>query len=94
MRMAKAVSLLGIPETSLEVMTFPEDQKVDPFRVEERLKDDRGWTNVGIVHSETTSGVINPIGAVGNLVKQCCPSMKISKRTYSLTCNTFFITHL
>ncbi|XP_030854503.1 uncharacterized protein LOC115929523 [Strongylocentrotus purpuratus] len=74
LRMAKAVSLLGIPETSLEVMTFPEDQRVDPFRVEERLKDDRGWTNVGIVHSETTSGVINPIGAVGNLVKQCCPN--------------------
>nr|XP_054759738.1 2-aminoethylphosphonate--pyruvate transaminase-like [Lytechinus pictus] len=73
MRMAKAVRVLGIPETGLEVMTFPEDEKVDPARVEEKLKDDRGWTNVGIVHSETTSGVINPINDVGKVVKKYCP---------------------
>ncbi|XP_063958509.1 2-aminoethylphosphonate--pyruvate transaminase-like isoform X2 [Lytechinus pictus] len=73
MRMAKAVKVLGIPETGLEVMTFPEDEKVDPARVEEKLKDDRGWTNVGIVHSETTSGVINPINDVGKVVKKYCP---------------------
>ena len=74
MRMAKAASLLGIPDASLEVMIFPEDQKVEPSRVEERLKEDGGWTNIGIVHSETTSGVINPIAAVGKIIKQYCPS--------------------
>lgn len=38
--------------------------------VEEYLKNDPDITHVGIIHSETTSGILNDIEAVGKVVKQ------------------------
>ncbi|XP_071485621.1 2-aminoethylphosphonate--pyruvate transaminase-like [Diadema antillarum] len=72
-RMIKIVKTFGIPDKDVEVMDFPENEKISPYRVEERLKEGREWTTVAIVHCETTSGVINPITAIGRLVKQYCP---------------------
>lgn len=52
-RMAKMCKLIGA-EYHLE--SFPENRSVDLNRVEDLLKRNNKFTNVGIVHSETTSG--------------------------------------
>ena len=44
-----------------EHMSFDDNQLVDPVKVIERLDKDSSITHVGIVHSETTSGLINSI---------------------------------
>ena len=41
--------------------------------VEEILKNDKSITNVAMVHCETSTGVIHPVGAVGKLVKELAP---------------------
>lgn len=38
------------------------------------LEADQSWTNVAIVHCETSSGVINPVEEVGKLVQKYLPS--------------------
>jgi 2-aminoethylphosphonate-pyruvate transaminase len=49
-------------------MEWAEDQAVDPVRVEATLKTDRAITHVFVVHCETTSGVLNPIKQVAEIV--------------------------
>ena len=41
--------------------------------VEEILKNDKSITNVAMVHCETSTGVIHPVGTVGKLVKELAP---------------------
>ncbi|XP_014667500.1 PREDICTED: 2-aminoethylphosphonate--pyruvate transaminase-like isoform X2 [Priapulus caudatus] len=48
---------------------FPDEEKVRVEVVEEALKQDT-FTNVSIVHCETSSGVINPVEDVGLLLKR------------------------
>ncbi len=64
-RMAKICRYLG-RETLTE--EWPEDRAVDPARVEEILSSDSGITHVAVVHCETTSGVLNPIEKVAEIV--------------------------
>jgi 2-aminoethylphosphonate-pyruvate transaminase len=47
---------------------WAEDQAVDPARVAAALKADDAITHVFVVHCETTSGVLNPIERVGEIV--------------------------
>ena len=65
-RMLKIASVLGI-ETS--VLQVPENRKSDPRDVEVMLRKDASITNVAIVHCETTTGMICPIGQIGQIVK-------------------------
>ena len=65
-RMVKIASVLGI-ETS--VLKVPENRKPDPRDVEAVLLKDASITNVAIVHCETATGMICPIGQVGQIVK-------------------------
>ena len=51
-----------------EVLQWPEDEPVDPHKVAERLAEDSGITHVAVVHCETTTGILNPIEAVGEVV--------------------------
>ena len=64
-RMAKICAVLG-RETLLE--TWPEDQPVDPARVAEILAGDSAITHVAVVYCETTSGILNPLEAVAEVV--------------------------
>ena len=41
----------------------------DPDRLEAALKADRAITHVAVVHCETTTGMLNPVTAIGNIVK-------------------------
>ena len=46
-----------------ESIAWREDEPVDPARVEQALVD-RKITHVAVVHCETTSGILNPIGEI------------------------------
>lgn len=70
-RMAKMCKLIGV-EYHLE--SFPEHRAIDLNRVESLLKQNNKFTNVGVVHSETTSGLVNDIHSIGSLVKKYSPS--------------------
>ncbi len=54
----------------VEVLTAPEDRPIDAEDVRRALAADRDLTHVAVVHCETTSGVMNPIEAIGAAVKE------------------------
>ena len=64
-RIAKMAAAYGIP---CEVLRVREDTPIDPAAVRSALERDRGLTHVALVHVETTSGVLNPMQAVGEVV--------------------------
>jgi 2-aminoethylphosphonate-pyruvate transaminase len=52
------------------VLEFAENVVPDPSSVRERLSLDEGITHVAMVHCETSSGLLNPVSAVGSVVRQ------------------------
>lgn len=64
-RIAKIASLLKIGVVKLE---YPEDSYPDPGQIEETLKRDPAITHAAVVHCETTTGIMNPIEAIGGIV--------------------------
>ncbi|XP_059139512.1 2-aminoethylphosphonate--pyruvate transaminase-like [Physella acuta] len=69
-RMASICKAAGI---SCDVQSFREDSIVEPQVVEDALSGRTKYDLVSIVHSETSSGVINPVMEVGNIVKELSP---------------------
>ncbi|CAL1537566.1 unnamed protein product [Lymnaea stagnalis] len=69
-RMAKICEAAGI---SCDVQSFREDRQVEPDVVEDALSGQTRYDLVAIVHSETSSGVINPVLEVGNIVRELSP---------------------
>lgn len=65
-RIAKIASLLGIPTI---VLHFAETQAVDPLAVHETLAADPQIQWVACVHSETTTGLLNPLEILAGTVK-------------------------
>ena len=66
-RIAQIASVLRIPTV---LLTYPEDVRPAPQDdVAAKLKGDPAITHVVIVHCETTSGVLNPVKEVGQVVK-------------------------
>lgn len=65
-RMVQMCQVLGI---ATEVLEFPEDQVINLSRVQTVLTAG-GITDVAVVHCETTTGIINPIEAIGALARQ------------------------
>ena len=57
----------GIPVT---ICRTDEDTLPDLAAIEAALKNDATITHVAAVHSETTAGILNPIEAIGRIVKQ------------------------
>jgi len=64
-RMQAICEYHGLPS---DVLQWPEDKPVDPKQVAGRLAEDSGITHVAVVHCETTTGILNPIQAVGKVV--------------------------
>lgn len=56
------------------VHEFPDIDKVPVDAVEKILKQHPQFTNVCIIHCETSCGVINDIKSVGGLVRKYCPN--------------------
>ncbi len=53
----------------LEVV-FPENEPVDPEVVREKLQTEQRVDLVAVVHCETTSGLLNPIDPIGQVVRE------------------------
>ena len=66
-RMAAIASRLGRPYACIET---DEDQPADPAAVAAALGADPGITDVALVHCETTSGLLNPLEAVAEVVER------------------------
>ncbi len=75
--MATMCRLLGV---SVHMENFPEDRAIDLDRVEEILKNGKKYTHVGVIHSETSSGVLNNVESIGKLVKKYLPSTYLTNR--------------
>jgi 2-aminoethylphosphonate-pyruvate transaminase len=66
-RMAKIARTLGI---ATETLVFPESCPVDPVDARHAVARDPAITHVGIVHCETSTGIMNPVREVGYVAKQ------------------------
>lgn len=64
-RIVQMARVLGIDTVPLEVA---EDQTPSPSDVDAILSDDASISHVSATHCETTTGIINPIGAIGDAV--------------------------
>jgi 2-aminoethylphosphonate-pyruvate transaminase len=64
-RLAKIASVLRINTVTLE---YPENTTPDLGEIEDAIKTDGEITNVSVVHCETTTGIINPIREIGEIV--------------------------
>jgi 2-aminoethylphosphonate-pyruvate transaminase len=53
---------------SVAVLEWPEDQPVDPAKLRDTLAADKAITHVAVVQCETTSGILNPIAEVADVV--------------------------
>jgi 2-aminoethylphosphonate-pyruvate transaminase len=53
-----------------ETMETPENRKLSPQAVSERLAATPGITHVAVIHCETTTGIVNPIEAIGEIVER------------------------
>jgi len=52
----------------VETLETPENRKILPEAVAERLVTARGVTHVAVIHCETTTGMLNPIEEIGAVV--------------------------
>ena len=66
-RMAKIARTLGI---ATETLVFPESYPVDPEEAHQALRRDPAITHVGMIHCETSTGIMNPAEETGNIVKE------------------------
>ncbi len=65
-RIVQIASVLRIPTV---VLGYPEDRKPVVSDIESALGADPDITHVAVVHCETTSGLINPVREIGDIVK-------------------------
>ena len=66
-RIGEIASILGVETVTL---TYDENTKPNPDDVAEALATDRGITHVALVHCETTTGMMNPVCEIGDVVKK------------------------
>ncbi|NJD18324.1 MAG: 2-aminoethylphosphonate--pyruvate transaminase [Gemmatimonadetes bacterium] len=66
----RIVKMLEHARIEHAVLHAPEDQPVDPAALDGLLAKDAAVTHVAVVHCETTTGILNPIEAVGRIVRK------------------------
>jgi 2-aminoethylphosphonate-pyruvate transaminase len=66
-RIARIAATLKIDLTCL---TYPEIQTPDLDELEKTLAGDAAITHVALVHSETTTGIVNPVREIGQIVRR------------------------
>jgi len=64
-RMAKLTRIMG---RHVAVLDFGETSPVDPVRVAVALAQDPAITHVGVIHCETSTGILNPLEEVARVV--------------------------
>ena len=63
-RMLQMAERLGIDAAGV---SFDEDRPVDPEAVAAALRTRGPFTHVGVIHCETTTGILNPVAAIGDV---------------------------
>lgn len=63
----RIVKMAAIHQLPHDVLRFEEDEITDPAAVAAFLQQHPGITHVACIHSETTTGLFNPIGEIGAL---------------------------
>ena len=53
-----------------ETLVWSEDQPVEPRMVASKLSEDASITHVAVVHCETTTGILNPIKEIAEVVQE------------------------
>jgi 2-aminoethylphosphonate-pyruvate transaminase len=66
-RMAKIARTLGI---ATQTLVFPEWRPVEPAETRQALVRDAAITHVGTIHCETSTGIMNPVREIGEVVKE------------------------
>ena len=66
-RLKKICQLLDI---KCKMISFPEERAVDLSTIENFLTENKGFTHIGVIHNETTAGVLNDVEGIGQLVKK------------------------
>ncbi len=64
----RIAQMARIHSINVETLETPEDCKIAPDAVAERLAASPGITHVAVIHCETTTGVLNPIEDIGEVV--------------------------
>jgi 2-aminoethylphosphonate-pyruvate transaminase len=65
----RIVKMAQIHQINHYVLRFPESEIVTPEATEQFLKAHPDVTHVACIHSETTTGLFNPVGAIGAVCK-------------------------
>lgn len=65
----RMVQIAARHQIPTEVLRWAENQITDPAAVQAKLAQDPAITHVAIVHCETTTGILNPVEAIGQLVR-------------------------
>ena len=66
-RMGLMLTVAGIDHT---ILRTAEDQPNDPVALDHLLADDPAITHVAVVHCETTTGILNPVAAIGEVTRR------------------------
>lgn len=66
----RIIKIANIHQLPFEIIRFEEDEIVNPETVLEFIKANEGITHLACIHSETTTGLFNPIAEIGALCKQ------------------------
>lgn len=66
----RIVQMLRHAKIDHTVLRTSEDVPGDPVALEACLKEDRAVTHVAVVHCETTTGILNPIEALGQVAQR------------------------
>ncbi|MBM3115406.1 2-aminoethylphosphonate--pyruvate transaminase [Jeongeupia naejangsanensis] len=66
-RMAQLTRVIG---RQVEVYETADDQPADPAEIAARLAADPAITHVGAIHCETSTGILNPLAAIADVVER------------------------
>ncbi|HEX5154912.1 MAG TPA: 2-aminoethylphosphonate--pyruvate transaminase [Parafilimonas sp.] len=66
----RIAKMAGIHQLNHHVLRFAEDEIVTPEATEKFLEVHKDITHVACIHSETTTGLMNPVEAIGAVCKQ------------------------
>ncbi|MGI9481102.1 MAG: 2-aminoethylphosphonate--pyruvate transaminase [Hyphomicrobiales bacterium] len=65
----RIVKICSYHARAVEAIEWAENEPVNPVALNERLGEDESITHVVVVHCETTTGILNPVQAVADVVK-------------------------
>jgi len=66
----RIAKMAGIHKLNHHVLRFAEDEIVTPEATEKFLEEHNDITHVACIHSETTTGLMNPVESIGAVCKQ------------------------